>query len=58
VSKRFDGRPRLAGGFGVKKVLVLAAAAAAGFAVWRKIQNDKLEQDLWTEATNEAADLR
>lgn len=42
----------------MKKVLVLAAAAAAGFAVWRKIQNDKLEQDLWTEATNEAADLR
>lgn len=42
----------------MKKVLVLAATAAAGFAVWRKIQNDKLEQDLWTEATNDATDLR
>lgn len=42
----------------MKKVLVLAAAAAAGFAVWRKVQNDKFEQDLWTEATNDAADLR
>lgn len=42
----------------MKKVLILAAAAAAGFAVWRKIQNDKLEQDLWTEATNDASDLR
>jgi len=42
----------------VKKVLVLAVAAAAGYFAWQKIQSDKQEQDLWTEATNEVADLR
>jgi hypothetical protein len=42
----------------VKKLVVLAVAAAAGFLVWKKFQDDKAEQDLWTEATNEFADLR
>ncbi len=42
----------------MKKLVVLAGAALAGFAVWRKLQADKLEQDLWTEATQETADLR
>jgi hypothetical protein len=46
------------GGRPVKKLLVLLLAAGIGFAVWRKIQADKFEQDLWTEATNEVADLR
>ena len=34
----------------IKKLFVLAAAAAAAFAVWRKVSNDKAEQDLWNEA--------
>ena len=34
----------------VKKLLILAAAAAGAFAIWRKIANDKAEQDLWNEA--------
>jgi hypothetical protein len=42
----------------MKKLLVLAVAAAGGFALWKKFQNDQAEQDLWTEATNEDADLR
>ena len=42
----------------MKKIFVLALAAAGGFFAWKKVQSDKLEQDLWTEATNEAADLR
>jgi hypothetical protein len=42
----------------VKKLVVLAIAAAVGFLVWKKVQDDRAEQDLWTEATNEFADLR
>jgi hypothetical protein len=44
----------------VKKIIVLvAAAAAAGAVVWKKLQADQAEQDLWTEATNDTAlDLR
>ena len=42
----------------MKKLLVLAVAAAAGFMIWKKLQDDQAEQDLWTEATNEFADLR
>jgi hypothetical protein len=44
----------------VKKIIVLvAAAAAAGALVWKKLQADQAEQDLWTEATNDTAlDLR
>jgi hypothetical protein len=34
----------------VKKLLILAAAAAGAFLIWRKIANDKAEQDLWNEA--------
>jgi hypothetical protein len=34
----------------VKKLLILAAAAAGAFAIWRKISNDRAEQDLWNEA--------
>ena len=44
--------------FDVKKLVVLAIAAAAGFLIWKKFQDDQAEQDLWTEATNEFADLR
>ena len=42
----------------LKKLLVLAAAVAAGFVVYQKLQADKAEQDLWTEATQETLDLR
>jgi hypothetical protein len=56
------GRPGLTRPFKevatVKKLLVLGVAALGGFLVWKKIQADKLEQDLWTEATQETADLR
>jgi hypothetical protein len=34
----------------VKKLLILAVAAAAGYVVYRKVQQDKAEQDLWNEA--------
>jgi hypothetical protein len=36
----------------VKKLLVVAAAAAAGFAIYRKLQADKAEQALWAEVTD------
>jgi hypothetical protein len=42
----------------VKKLLILVVAAVAGFLVWKKLQDDQAEQDLWTEATSEYADLR
>jgi hypothetical protein len=43
----------------VKKLLVLAVAAAAGAVVWKKMQADQAEQDLWTEATSDSSlDLR
>ena len=43
----FDG-----GGFlAVKKLIVLAALGVGAFAVWRKVQSDRAELDLWTEAT-------
>lgn len=37
----------------VKKLLVLAAVAAGAFAIWRKVSNDKAEQDLWNEAVSD-----
>jgi hypothetical protein len=36
----------------VKKLLVVAVAAAAGFAIWRKLEADKAEQALWAEVTD------
>jgi len=35
----------------VKKLMVLAALGLGAFAVWRKVQSDRAELDLWTEAT-------
>jgi hypothetical protein len=35
----------------VKKLLVLALLGLGAFAIWRKIQADRAELDLWTEAT-------
>ncbi|WP_242454300.1 DLW-39 family protein [Bailinhaonella thermotolerans] len=35
----------------MKKLLVLALVAIGGLLVWRKVQADRAELDLWTEAT-------
>lgn len=35
----------------MKKLLVLVVLALGAFAVWRKVQADRAELDLWTEAT-------
>ena len=35
----------------MKKLIVLAALGLGAFAVWRKVQTDRAELDLWTEAT-------
>ncbi|QKW31533.1 hypothetical protein SAMN05421803_1186 [Nocardiopsis flavescens] len=35
----------------VKKIIVLALVALGAFAIYRKIQADRAELDLWTEAT-------
>ena len=41
-----------AGGFlAVKKLIALAVLGLGVFAVWRKVQSDRAELDLWTEAT-------
>ncbi len=36
----------------MKKILTAVIAAAAGFAVWRKLEADKAEQALWAEVTD------
>jgi hypothetical protein len=35
----------------VKKLLLLALVGLGVFALWRKVQADRAELDLWTEAT-------
>jgi hypothetical protein len=35
----------------VKKLLVVALIGLSAFAVWRKVQADRAELNLWTEAT-------
>ena len=35
----------------MKKLIVFAALGFGAFAVWRKVQSDRAELDLWTEAT-------
>ena len=42
---------QVGGSLAVKKLLVLAALGLGAFAVWRKVQSDRAELDLWTEAT-------
>ncbi len=37
----------------MKKVLVLVLVALGGFLVWRRLQQDRAELDLWNEATSE-----
>jgi hypothetical protein len=36
----------------MKKLIVLVLVALGGFAVWRRLQQDRAELDLWTEATS------
>jgi hypothetical protein len=36
----------------VKKLFALVLVAAAGFAVWRKMEADRAEQALWAEVTD------
>lgn len=36
----------------MKKFLLVALAAIGGLLVYRQIQADRAEQDLWTEATD------
>jgi hypothetical protein len=35
----------------VKKLFLVVLLGLAVFAVWRKVQSDRAELDLWTEAT-------
>jgi hypothetical protein len=37
----------------VKKLLVVIVLALSAFAVWRKVQADRAELDLWTAATTD-----
>ncbi len=39
-----------------KKLFVLIAVALGGFLVWRRVQQDRMEQDLWREATSSIGD--
>lgn len=36
----------------MKKLLLIALVAIGGFLVYRQVQADRAEQDLWTEATD------
>ena len=37
----------------MKKLLLLVLVGLGAFAVWRKVQADRAELDLWTEATTD-----
>ena len=37
----------------MKKLLILAAASAAGFALWRKVEGGRTPTQPWAEATDE-----
>jgi hypothetical protein len=36
----------------MKKLLVLVVVVLGGFAVWRKVQSQRADLDLWSEATS------
>ncbi|MGH3329252.1 MAG: DLW-39 family protein [Streptomycetales bacterium] len=42
----------------MKKLIILVLAAVGGFLVYRQIQADRAEQDLWTEATDPVTTAR
>ena len=35
----------------MKKLLILAVLVVGGFAIWRKVQAQRADLDLWSEAT-------
>ena len=37
----------------MKKLFLLVLVGVGAFAVWRKVQADRAELDLWTEATTD-----
>ncbi|HEY3954605.1 MAG TPA: DLW-39 family protein [Streptosporangiaceae bacterium] len=37
----------------MKKLLLVALIGVGAFALWRKVQGDRAELDLWTEATTD-----
>jgi len=36
----------------MKKLLLLLGVATAGYVVWRRLQDDRDERDLWAEVTD------
>ena len=50
-ARRVSGRENRQRKRTVKKLIVLAVLALGLAAVWRKVQADRAELDLWTEAT-------
>jgi hypothetical protein len=44
-------KPEPEGSSVVKKLLVIVVLGLSAFALWRKVQADRAELDLWTEAT-------
>jgi len=50
---RVRRQPKLEGCAPVKKLLLLVIVGLGAFAVWRKVQADRAELDLWTEATTD-----
>jgi len=44
-------KPKPEGSSIVKKLLLVIVLGLSAFAVWRKVQADRAELDLWTEAT-------
>ena len=36
----------------MKKLLILAVLVVGGFAIWRKVQAQRADLDLWSEATS------
>ena len=49
--RRGPPEPKPEGSSIVKKLLLLVVLGLSAFAVWRKVQADRAELDLWTEAT-------
>jgi hypothetical protein len=49
---RDDFGPRCHSEVAVKKLLLLVLVGVGAFAVWRKMESDKAEQDLWAQATD------
>jgi hypothetical protein len=50
-TRRGFSEPKPEGSSIVKKLLLVVVIGLSAFAVWRKVQADRAELDLWTEAT-------